>query len=543
MPKYLWDHTDYHELPLDYIMKLARESLGIKLKVVGDQLHLVNDLGETLSKVTISYSTKALNDSKGNNITTYLINAGTDGNKLVLTRGNNEIISFEIPYSKVAKEDVTGKDLTSYLHNIAVVGDNLRVTLGDGTTFDIVVPFSIKAATDINSKDITTYAATLETDGDELVLRDSLARELSRFKVKYSDKAKNDIDNDPIKSTYGNKLETGNTTVKLVAKDGTLLSEIVVPYAISCSTDTDGNELLDDYVEKLVVDGQRIGVEAHTGKRLSTITVPFATVSTDATNAVENVEISGDNIVFTTFGGAKFSIISPYSIKSQRDGLNNVISKTYVANVSNNLNTGEITFYDAEGNVIVSLTPQLDKAIHDSYNNLIADYISSILVDPNSDYITVTHGTGDTEALKVNYAVHSWRDSNNNVIKNFYISYLECVEDVDDGHYKLVAYDGDTPRAELFRIPITAYKAQADVNGRELTTYIGNVEADSGHIDIVNGNDEIVGRITAAADVPDITPNTISGWTYNSDDSLLVWQPGTPVVVSEKSVEVHFDNM
>ena len=69
------------------------------------------------------------------------------------------------------------------------------------------------------------------------------------------------------------------------------------------------------------------------------------------------------------------------------------------------------------------------------------------------------------------------------------------------------------------------------------------MEADSGHIDIVDGNDQIVGRITAAVDIVTVEANTISGWTYDTAEKALVWQPGTPVVVTEESREVAFDNM
>lgn len=554
MPRYDFDHTNYHELPLDYIMKLCRESLGLTLKIVGNQLHLVNDLGETLSKVTISYAEKALNDVEGRPIKSYLISAGTQDNALVFTRGDGEITTFVVPYATKAEKDVNGKDLTSYLARVQVVGDDLRITLGDGSTYDITVPYAVKASTDVNGRDLTTYATSLEVDGNELVLRDSIGRELSRITVHYAENAKNDNDGDEIKSTYAHELTTGTTTVRLLAKDGSELSEITVPYAIKALTDTDGNALLDDYAELLVVDGDRIGVESHSGRRLSTITVPFATLATDATNAIERVEVVGDQMIFTTFGGQSFAITCPYAIKATNDGLNNEIAETYVANVTNNTATGEITFYDAKGNVIVSMIPQLDKAIHDSYNNLIADYVKQILVDPNSDYVTVVHGTGNSESLIINYASHAWQDSNGNVIKNFYISWLECVEDVEDGHYKLVAYDGDTPRAELFRLDVKAYMAQVDVNERNITSYIGNVEADDTSIKIFNGNDEKVNEISGKAvltpvgtvdtDITkdmelvtaDVTPNVPSSFVYDAATKTLKITSGTALSTTDVQV-------
>ena len=92
MPFYDFNHTDYHELPLDYIMKLARESMGLKLKVVGDDLQLVNDLGQALSSVKVSYSDKALYDTLGRDIKTYLLSVSSDSNRLVFVKGNGDIV-------------------------------------------------------------------------------------------------------------------------------------------------------------------------------------------------------------------------------------------------------------------------------------------------------------------------------------------------------------------------------------------------------------------------------------------------------------------
>lgn len=510
MARYKYPYSDFHELNLDYILKLCRESLGIGLKVVDKELYLVNDLDEPLSKVTISYADTALHDNDGNEITAYILDAGIDNKKLVFTHGNDEITAITVPYATQASEDDNGNRIDSYVKRVGVAGDKLLIVFGDQSTFSFNCPYAVKASTDVNGKDLVTYAAGIEVDGNEIVLTDGRDLEITRITVQYAEKANKDLDGDPIKSNYAHSLTTGTTTVKLIAKDGTELSEITVPYATTALTDTNGNAFLSDYVEALVVDGQRIGVEAHDGTRLSTITVPFATLATDATNAVETVQVVGDQMVFTTFGGQSFTITCPYSVRALKDNLQNEITKTYVANVTNNTTTGEITFYDAEGQEIVSMIPVLDKAIHDSYNNLIADYVKQILVDSNSNYVTVVHGTGTSESLIINYATHAWKDTNDNVIKNFYVAYLECIEDVQDGHFKLVAYDGDTPRAELWRIELKAYMAQVDVNERAITSYVGEVTVNSDDdIEILDGEGNHLNSIAGAVSM---TPSgTVQG--------------------------------
>lgn len=422
MPFYDFNHTDYHELPLDYIMKLARESMGLELKVVGDKLNLVNDLGETLSSVTISYATKALNDASGRELQTYLISAGVDNNALVFTNGKGEVVYVTPAFATKAEKDINNRNLVDYVYSVTVAGDKLRVTSGDQVITDLTIPFATSAKFDFNSKDISTYAASLEVNGNIVELRDSMGR---------------------------------------------LLNSITVPYATAAGT-ANGALHADDADH---ADEADHATDADTAD--------YATLSTDATNAVETVAVNGDTIVFTTYGGQAFTITCPYSVRSlsaTNDGLSNEITETYVANVTNDSQTGKLQFWDVKGNLLTELLPTVDKATHDSYNNLIADYIKQIVISQNSNYITVTHGTGNTDTLVVHYSETAWKDTNDNVIKNTYIKRLACIEDVVDGHYKLVAYNGDTPEAELFRIEITAYSAQTDINGKALTSYLADVQ-------------------------------------------------------------------
>lgn len=431
--------SDFHELNLDFLLDMCCKFAGLRLEVQGDYLRLVNDKNEVVSSVQISYADHALKDIDGNMIQSYIISAGTSGDTVVFTKGDNSVTAITVPYSDKAKYDVNSNEITDYVLHTQIAGDKLRITKGDGTVAELTIPYSIRATGDEEGNDITTYATTLAVDGDTLVLRDRKGRLLNQVVCNYSTKALQDADGNVIKTNYGSALQTGTTTVKLIAKDGTLLSEITVPYATRASN------------------------------------ADFATLAEDANNAIESVAVVGDNIVFTTYDGVSTTVTCPYSVKALKDANSNEITKTYVANVTNNVNTGEITFYDAEGTAIVSITPQVEKAKKDTYNNLIADYIKQILVDVNSNYVSVVHGTGTTDSLIINYSTHALDDINNQAIHNTYITYLECVEDVDDGHYKIVAYDGDTPKAELFRFEVIAYSAQTDINGKALTSYLADV--------------------------------------------------------------------
>lgn len=382
-----YPYTDFHEMNLDYILRLARESMGLHLEVVGDKLQLKNAANQVISNVTVSYATKALQDADGNPIKSYIMSADTDATTVIFIKGDGTRTSITIPYATKAKEDNAGHDIVDYVLNATVAGDKLRFVKGDGTVFEVTCPYATKASTDTNGKDITTYAATLTSESKKLCLRDS---------------------------------------------QGRLLSQVTAEYAL----------------------------EAQSAEE--------ADLATNATNAIQSVTIDGNTIKFTTYGGTETVITCPYAVKANKDDLGNVIKTTYVASVVNDAQTGKLKFLDAMGNTIVELLPTVDKAAHDSYNNLIADYIKAIAVSAQSNYVTVTHGTGTVESLTIHYSEVAWKDTNGNVIKNTYVKRMEIQEDPADSNvFYIIAYNGDTPEAETFRMKLVTVSYDAtnmDVN-------------------------------------------------------------------------------
>lgn len=471
-----YPYTNLHELNLDYIMKLCRETMGLHFEQSDKFLKLVNQAGEEVSKVKIFYAETALKDDDGNVISTYLIDAGVDGNNLVFDRGNGEIITLTVPYASKANKDVNNVDLTSYVHGVGVSGNKILITFGDGNTYSFTVPFATKALGDENGKNITTYVAELSTSNDKLIVTDGAGVTLAEITIPYAVKALNDVDGDPIKSTYGTLLTTDTTTVALKAKDGSVLSTITVPYAVKALTDTEGNTLLGDYGYHLSTNGNKVVLEAHNGTTLNEITVPFATASGSSSDGIASIAVSGDEIVFTTVGGTVFRITAPYAVKAQKDSLNNTITHAYVASVTNDPDTGELSFYASDGTLLATLTPTVDEAVHDSYSNLIADYVKEIIVDPQNNYMVVNHGTGDSDTLTINYSTHAYKDTYENVIGNTYIRSLSIVEDAVDHHEYLVAYNGEL--SELFRIDLNDLSAVTSLSDLDDVTITSPADGD-----------------------------------------------------------------
>ena len=177
-----------------------------------------------------------------------------------------------------------------------------------------------------------------------------------------------------------------------------------------------------------------------------------------AEKAFEAVRVDGDNLVFTLGDGTTVQVKVGVANRAMSDYGGNNIRTTYFASVFDD--NGTLRFRDALGNVIASVTPSSQVADQDSYGNTIADYIKTIATAPGSNYVTITHGNGTADTILIPYSDAAWKDTNGNVIKNFYAGSMEIVEDEDTGHYNLVVYNGDTPKAELYRFEIYAYKAQ-----------------------------------------------------------------------------------
>ena len=545
-----YPYTDFHELNLDYILDLCRRTMGLHLETSGDFLKLVNQAGEDISKLKVTYADKALTDMDGHDIRAFILDAGVDGRRLVFDRGNGEYVSITVPYATSAEQDVNGVAITDYVKGVSVSGDNVLITFGNGTTTAITVPFAVKASTDTNGKSLTTYVAELSTGNDKLIVRDGDGVTLTELTIPYAVKARNDYDGDDIRTTYGTDLTVGQTTVILRDKETNVLSEITVPYAVSAQTDNNGAPFRSSYGSGLTTNSNKVQLTAPNGSVLSDITVPFATVATDATNAIESVAVSGDNIVFTTYGGQSFSITCPYSVKALKDDLNNTLSHTYIANAVNDPLTGKITFYAQDGSVIAEMTPTVDRATHDNLGNDIVDYIKSIVTDPNSNYVTVTHGDGTADSLTINYATKAWKDTYGNVIGNVYIRSLSIITDSNTGKKVLVAYNGEL--SELFRIDLDAESAVTDINGKDITDYVTDVTLNGTDLDVEHGDGTvdtialpIPEELNDLSDVSITTP--VNGQAVVYDSVNDEWVNGYPdgvecVAISITGANVHDNN-
>ena len=438
-------YTNFHELNLDFLMRQCGAGLGLRLAIEGDYLRLVNTKNEVVSQIKVHYSDTALSDTNGKPIKTYICDAQASGTALIFVNGQNEVTTITVPYAEKAKYDINSHEIEDYVYNVQVAGDKLRVTKGDQTIADITVPYAVQATEDEDGKTISTYAAELSVDGNNVVLRDAKGRVLESITVPYATEAYH-------------------------ADSADMAAEAAHAEEADSALDADHADIAD-----------------------------LATVATDCTNAIQSVSISGNNVVFTTYAGQVTNLTIPYATKAQKDDAGNTIKTTYVASVSQNASTGEISFFDATGNVITSLVPTASKATYDNYDNEIADYIKNIVVSSNSDYVTVTHGDGAVDTIQINYSTHALKDTNENVIKNTYCRLLTMETDSQTGDPVLVGWNGDNPTAEIFRLSVNSKSCA----GRIIFTTYTPVEPyrwPTGSI-VVKATDEKGNTLTSSAEI------------------------------------------
>ena len=182
-------YTNFHEVNLDYIIKLVRENAGLHLDISGNQLLLKTLDGNTVSSVTIHYAEEAGHADTATTATnaTYATSASTATTATNATNASHALTADSATTAGTATTATTATTAstateashattadTALLANRATVADSAtyaestgsvehaskafeavsanglrsRFTKGDGTTGDFTVPYAIMAAVD-----------------------------------------------------------------------------------------------------------------------------------------------------------------------------------------------------------------------------------------------------------------------------------------------------------------------------------------------------------------------------------------------------------
>ena len=425
-----YPYTNFHEINLDFIMKLAMESLGLHLETQGKYLKLVNQAGEDISKLEVTYAQTALQDTHGNDIDSYIVNAGVNGNAVIFTTGAGVIKSVTVPYSTSALNDTNGNAITSYIKGVTVSGNDLVITDGNNNTVSVTVPFATNAnnATyDDQGKAIRSYFASVSTANNKLVFADADGH-TTELTVPYASVAGTaDQSADGISA-----VNVAGNTIVITTTDGDTFT-ITAPYAVKALSDDQNNVLTHAYVASVINDPQT-GKLTFKAKDGSTIAEIVPTVSSAVKDSYGNViadfvktiaTSAQSNYITVTHGnGTVDSLTVNYSTTAWKDTYGNVIGNTYIKRLQNitDPQTGKnmIVAYNGENSELFRFEVIASVAETDENGKAITSYVADIVAISNGFNVidgdgntlrTITYPSASTLTLRqrINATVDGWK--------------------------------------------------------------------------------------------------------------------------------------
>lgn len=426
-----YPYTDFHELNLDWLIDFAKRTMGIHLETQGDYLKLVNQAGEDISKIKVTYADTALRDVDGHDIESYIINAGLDGNMVVFTNGNGTYKAITIPYATKALTDTNGNALTGYVRSVSTVGNNLILTDGDGNTVSITVPYATvanKAIYDTEGKSIRSYVASIITRDGKLVVADADGHE-NEITVPYAQVAgSSDSSGDGIDS-----ITVQGNAIVFTTNDGDSFT-VTAPYAVKAQADDQSNVITHAYVAQVINDSQtgKLTFKAKDGTTIAEITPTVSSAVSDSygntiADYIKTIVASAQSnyITITHGNGTVDSLTVNYSTTAYKDTYNNVIGNTYIRRLSCETDplTGKnvIVAYNGELSELFRFEVVATSASTDENGKSITSYIAEI--NPIANGFEAVDGEGQTVQTinfpsassltlrqRVNAFVDGWKD-------------------------------------------------------------------------------------------------------------------------------------
>ena len=423
-------YTNFHEMNLDFIMSLAMKSLGLHLETQGNYLKLVNQAGEDISKLEITYAQTALQDTHGHDIDSYIVNAGVNGNAVIFTTGAGIIKSVTVPYATSALNDTNGNAITSYIKGVTVSGNDLVITDGNNNTVSVTVPFATnanKATYDDQGKAIRSYFASVSASNNKLVFADADGH-TTEITVPYASVAGTaDQSADGISA-----VNVAGNTIVITTTDGDTFT-ITAPYAVKALSDDQNNVLTHAYVASVINDPQtgKLTFKAKDGSTIAEIVPTVSSAVKDSygntiADFVKTIATSAQsNYIPVTHGnGDVDSLTVNYSTTAWKDTYGNVIGNTYIKRLQNitDPQTGKnmIVAYNGENSELFRFEVVASVAETDENGKAITSYVADIVATANGFNVidgdgntlrTITYPSASTLTLRqrVNAFVDGWK--------------------------------------------------------------------------------------------------------------------------------------
>ena len=272
-------------------------TLAASLVVDGDSIVLKDSKNREISRITVPYAVRALNDGAGDKIESHYGSDLETGTTTVSLKAKDGSIlgTITVPFATTSATDTQGNAfLHDYAEHLVIDGDGKRVGVEahDGTRLNtITIPFATLAT------DATNALEDVRIVGDTIQLTTHGG---TTYTITPNKAVKADRDglNNVITDTYFASVQNDAATGSITFYDarGQVLASIV-PVVAGATYDSEGNEI-SDYVKSVVADNQ-------------------------------------SNFVLVTHGdGTVDSVLIQYSVKAWKDSLGQPIQNTYISNIT-----------------------------------------------------------------------------------------------------------------------------------------------------------------------------------------------------------------
>ena len=404
---YQYPYTDFHEINLDYILKLCRETLGLHLEVVDNKLQLKNELGEIISNVTISYATEAGHADSADSATTAR-NAQHATTADSATTAASATTATTADIATTAAHASTADSATEATH-AATADQATRATLATSAT-EATHAGTADYATSAGSATTAQSATSATTAATATEAAHATSADNATLATRATN-AVNDENGNRLISNYISRVVADHTGIlTFYAKDGSVLATIT-PVAQSATEDSEGN-VISTAVYNVIQNSQSDYLIVEHGDGTSeTITINYADKAwkDTANNIIKNVYFKRVEIVYDSQTSEPWLVF--YNGEGSEVARVQVVavSAAYATEAGHALTADEATHATSADSATSASTAgyaatagTADKATYDSSNNKIDEaYVSSIGFDSQTKECTLKNGLGQTYARTI----------------------------------------------------------------------------------------------------------------------------------------------
>lgn len=488
---YQYPYTDFHEINLDYILKLCRETLGLHLEVVDNKLQLKNELGEIISNVTISYATEAGHADSADEATTAQ-NAQHANTADSATTAQSATTATTAATATEATHATAADSATEATH--ATNADQaIRATLATSAT-EATHATNADYATQAGSATTAQTATSATTAATATEATHATNADNATLATRATN-AVNDENGNRIISNYISRVVADNTGIlTFYAKDGSVLATIT-PVAQSATEDSEGN-VISTAVYDVIQNAQSDYLIIEHGDGTSeTITINYAEKAwkDTANNIIKNVYFKRVAIVYDSQTSEPWLVF--YNGENSEVARVQVVAQSanYATEAGHALTADHATTADSATNATHATTA--DSATNSDYAYQ-SGYASDAAHAAEAD--SATTATTATTATNANHATTADSATNDEDGDSFTVDYIyDLIASTDPNTWIITLTFNNKRGAPLISCPINktyqALRATGDESGNNIKdNYAASLDVDSNSNLILKSKNNVV---------------------------------------------------